>query len=127
MTDGRLRRTDTRKDLDALETIYKRFETEGVYEIPKSPAEPPLVPPSGYEEDPWYIGKEIAVRITRFVALCAPSFQATPDQIFFATELAALNVFNAQDAPIPEVRREAARQAAYDYYTQSLAKIPDKR
>src|SRR5882672_2734140 len=124
----RKRRTDNRKNFNALEAVYQRFEKDNTYQIPAAPAEPPLEPPPGSEKDRWFLGKEMAVRITQFIAICPGSFQCEEfDQIYFATELAALNVFNAQDSPISAPRREAARQAAYDYYNESLAKIPNTR
>lgn len=123
-----LRRTDTRQDFSALEEVYQRFEQEGTYPIPDSPTEPPLKPPPNADKDPWWLGKEIAERITKFIALCGPAFQVEDlEQIYFATELASLNVFNAQDSPVSEARRNLARDAADKYFLDSLSKIPDPR
>lgn len=77
--------------------------------------------------DTYAEGKEAAVRITRFIALCASEMQLAPEQTLFGVELAALNTLNARDCPVKQDRINEIREAAFKYYSQSLSKIPNPK
>jgi hypothetical protein len=69
--------------------------------------------------------KEAAVRITKFIALCASELELPAEQTIFAVELTALNTLNAQDCPVSSARINEIRQEAFSYYSASLSKLPD--
>jgi hypothetical protein len=106
---------------DELENLYRRFET--------SEKLAPLAAPEPKEEvnaaDPWFHAKKASENMTKFVKLAAEVFRLSPEKIFFAVELSSLVVFNALDRRVSNTVRDAARKAAYDYYVESLPKVPD--
>lgn len=106
---------------EELERLYRRFET--------SEKLAPIAAPAPREEvdvaDPWYHAKRASENMTKFVKLAAETFRLSPEKIFFAVELSSLVVFNALDRRVPNAVRDAARKAAYDYYVESLPKVPD--
>jgi hypothetical protein len=77
--------------------------------------------------DPFAEAKEAAVRMTKFVALCASEMELPAEQTIFAVELMALNTLNAKDCPVKPERINQIRDAAFKYYKDSLSKIPDPK
>lgn len=110
-----------RKDFTRLSEAYKRFES-----LPLAERQEPEPEPVQDPRDPWLNGKEIAVRLTRFLIVCMRTFGGKAVDLVFATELFALNVHNANDLPLTPAARDAARKAAYDYYVASLPHVPEK-
>ena len=77
--------------------------------------------------EPFAEGKEAAVRLTKFVALCASELELEAEDTIFAVELTALNTLNAKDCPLKAARIDQIREAAFKYYQSSLGKIPEPR
>lgn len=125
--------------LDDLAKTYEKIENVPAWsERPKTDAERPAGDPFGMASagkkkkaaatvDRFADGKEAAMRITKFIALCASEMGLEPEQTIFAVELAALNTLNAQDCPVAAGEIEKIRNEAFRYYEQALPKIPDAK
>jgi hypothetical protein len=117
------------RSLDSLVKSYEKLEKSPLAErLPaeeRDPADPfGLTKKKKKSADPLEEGKEAAERVTKFIALCAAELGLSPENVIFAVELAALNTLNAKDCPVPAERIEQIRQAAFEYYRDSLPKIP---
>ena len=64
---------------------------------------------------------EGAVRIVKFTMLLVKTFGMTPEQLIFAFELAACNIYNADDLPISSEKRDEIRKKAYEYYKKATS------
>jgi hypothetical protein len=120
--------------LDDLAKTYEKLEDTAAWVTrPEVPEERSVKDPLGLSAkkkpsvDPFGEGKEAAVRVTRFIALCASEMQLAPEQTIFAVELAALNTLNARDCPVKQDRINEIREMAFKYYAQSLPKIPNPK
>lgn len=78
----------------------------------------------GEPKDDYEAGKSAAERFTKFFGLLVQDFELAPRAALFAAELTFLNIFNSDDLPLPEAEVEAARKAAFEYYSKSRELIP---
>lgn len=78
----------------------------------------------GEPKDDYEAGKSAAERFTKFFGLLIQDYELAPRAALFAAELTFLNIFNADDLPLPEAEVEAARKAAFEYYSKSRELIP---
>lgn len=135
MTTGRLYVEGSSRAIDDLAKTYEKIENVPAWSTrPEESDERPVNDPFGLKAkkkiagaDPYAEGKEAAVRMTKFVALCAAELGLEPDQTIFAVELTALNTLNARDCPVSSAKIDQIRNAAFNYYQESLSKIPDKK
>jgi hypothetical protein len=74
------------------------------------------------KNDRWAVGKEVADRATRIFALVVAELMGSPEQFVFGVELAALNVFNADNIPLTPEQIKEARDAAFEYYVKMRSK-----
>jgi hypothetical protein len=89
--------------------------------------------PFGYQEDDsnpedrWHKAKEVNVRVVKAFKVISEQWGLGPEEMIFAAELAALNILNAKDIPLPAKKIADARDAAFKYYEQSLPSVPDPK
>lgn len=107
------------RDFEKLAAVY---ESLGSTKLGERPDTPRLRQTSG---DPFQDAKVLVQDLMQFFMLLGMEFSASPETLIYATELFALNVINAKDCPLPKARRDAVRKAAFDYYVESLPKVPD--
>lgn len=134
MSKGRFYVEGQSRALDDLAKTYEKLEGSAAWATrPEEPEERSVKDPLGLgakkkpSADPFSEGKEAAVRITKFIALCASEMQLAPEQTLFAVELSALNTLNARDCPVKQARINEIREMAFKYYAQSLPKIPNPK
>lgn len=114
---------------DELAKLYDQINTTALAERTPTGDERKANDPFGLSEartakDDYDVGKAAAERFTKFFALLVQDFELAPRAALFAAELTFLNIFNADDLPLPEAEVEAARKAAFEYYTKSRELIP---
>lgn len=114
---------------DDLAKFYDQISATTLAERTPSNDERKATDPFGFSEtrtpkEDYEIGKAAAERFTKFFALLVQDFELAPRAALFCAELTFLNIFNADDIPISEVEVEAARKAAFEYYTKSREQIP---
>jgi hypothetical protein len=132
MSNGRLYVEGASRSLDDLAKTYEKIENVPAWAARVSEdSERPTNDPFGMRKkkkgelaDPYEDGKEAAMRLTKFVALCASELELAPEQTIFAVELTALNVLNAEDCPISQEQRQRVREAAFKYYAQAVPRLP---
>jgi hypothetical protein len=121
------------RSLDDLAKTYEKIENVPAWAARPEAEERSVKDPLGLGKkkkapaDPYADGKEAAVRITKFIALCARELELSPEQTIFAVELTALNTINAQDCPLKADKINEVRDAAFSYYESALKKIPDPK
>jgi hypothetical protein len=121
------------RSLDDLAKTYEKIENIPAWAARPEAEERSIKDPLGLNKkkktpaDPFADGKEAAVRITKFIALCARELELSPEQTIFAVELTALNTINAQDCPLKTEQINQARAQAFSYYESALKKIPDAK
>lgn len=119
--------------LDDLAKTYEKIENVPAWVTRVETEERSIKDPFGLNKkkkdvaDPFAEGKEAAVRITKFIALCARELELSPEQTLFAVELTALNTINAKDCPLESGKINEVRDAAFAYYSAALKKIPDPK
>ena len=123
------------RSADAVAKVYEKLENVPAWAAQAASGEErPVSDPLGLRSkkkkapiEPFSEGKEAAVRLTKFVALCASELELEPEDTIFAVELTALNTINAKDCPLSAVRIDQIRESAFKYYQGSIGKIPDPR
>jgi hypothetical protein len=119
--------------LDDLAKTYEKIENVPAWTARPEAEERSVDDPLGLKKkkkasaDVYADGKEAAVRITKFIALCARELELSPEQTIFAVELTALNTINAKDCPLESNKISEVRDAAYEYYVAAIKKIPDPK
>lgn len=121
------------RSLDDLAKTYEKIENVPAWAARPEAEERSVKDPLGLSKkkkaptDPYADGKEAAVRITKFIALCARELELSPEQTIFAVELTALNTINAKDCPLEAGKISEVRDEAFAYYESALKKIPDPK
>lgn len=111
---------EKQRSVDSLAEAYKRAGSVSAWTARDD--EP--IPGDPRNGDPWYDAKVVAEQVVKALMLQAEFHSMGPKDIFFAMELAALNLFNDTNCPLSDEQKKAARKAAYDYYVSARAKIP---
>lgn len=135
MSKARLYVEGSSRAVEDLAKTYEKIENVPAWVTrPEEAEERPVNDPFGLKgkkkapgADSYLEGKEAAVRMTKFVALCAAELGLEPEQTIFAVELTALNTLNAKDCPVSAAKIDQIRNAAFKYYQESLPKIPEKK
>lgn len=117
------------RQADQLNELYEKLNGSTLAERTEVRAERDPKDPFGLgseqvRTDDYDVAKAVAVRLTKFFALCVQDFALSPGAAMFAAELASLNIFNAEDVPASAEEIDAARKAAYDYYVKARAALP---
>jgi len=117
------------RQADQLSELYDKLNGSTLAERTEVRAERDPKDPFGLSgdqprTDDYEVAKKVAARLTKFFALCVQDFALTPRAAMFAAELAALNIFNAEDVPATAEEIEDARKSAYDYYVKARAALP---
>lgn len=115
---------------DKLNELYEQLNGSTLAERTAERQERDPKDPFGFTQerevaDDYNAAKHVAVKLTRFFALCVQDHGLSPRAAMFAAELTALNIVNADDIPDSPEALEAARKAAYDYYIAGRAQLPD--
>lgn len=115
---------------DKLNELYEQLNGSTLAERTAERQERDPKDPFGFTQerevaDDYNAAKHVAVKLTRFFALCVQDHGLAPRAAMFAAELTSLNIFNAKDIPATPEEIDAARKAAYDYYVASRPLVPD--
>ena len=109
-----------KRDFEQLQSLYDKIDQTAFGDRPDIPS---LRTSTG---DADLDAKYMVQDMMAFFLLRSMEVKAAPETMLFATELFALNVFNAKDCPLPMNKRNEVRERAYKYYSENLVKVPDK-
>lgn len=117
---------------DKLNELYEQLSGSTLAERTAERDERDPKDPFGFTEDrdladDYNAAKHVAVKLTKFFALCVQDHALSPRAAMFAAELMSLNIFNAKDIPASAGEIDAARKAAYDYFVTSRPLVPDPK
>jgi hypothetical protein len=128
MSDSKIVIPERKMSPEQLQKVYAHVENAPVMRMNTEGPERTTKDPFGFEDDPtdpFEEAKRGCIDVVRFYMLVSAERRLGTEGMIFLAELVALNILNAQNIPIPPAQVEAARKKAYDYYQESLAKIPD--
>jgi hypothetical protein len=120
------------READKLNELYEQLNGSTFAERTAERVERDPNDPFGFNEpyeltDDYDVAKHVAVKLTKFFALCVQDYRLSPRAAMFAAELMALNIFNAKDIPASAEEINDARKAAYEYFVASLPLVPDPK
>lgn len=70
-------------------------------------------------QDPIQAAQQTTERLNQFLSLLIAESRLTAEQVYYAVELFALNVFNQEPAPLPLGDAQKVRKKAYEYWRAS--------